>query len=133
MTAKKARKLNVRLAKQVAPGVALAAAVVALTFTVRPGLKPDPRDKLAASMKIATVEPHVTFGAYLDRTHQHVDGLTADDRAVRGHVLSVQIEVQGRGHGSLILKQALYSARSGRLLPGQPATTDSRLRIETPD
>lgn len=133
MTTTRLRTWGAFMAKRVAPTLALVALAATLAFQFWPGLKPDPATRLAASLKITKIEPGVKFGAYLQRTHQKVNALGAADRDVRGHLLFVKVKIEGRAHGSLTLKQAVHDARTERPLPGQDATVDSTLTLETPD
>jgi hypothetical protein len=48
--------------------LALVASVTSVVFTLWPGLKPDPRERLGADVSVFDVEPSVTYGAWLQRT-----------------------------------------------------------------
>ena len=50
-------------------GLALASSIVALMFTLFPGLKPDPGEKFAAEVSIFAIDRHVSLRDYLQRTN----------------------------------------------------------------
>jgi hypothetical protein len=98
-------------------GVALVASVVALTFTLWPGLIPDPRGILAANLSVQTVEPGVTLGAYDTEYHpDQLAGLDAYDKALPGNVVYLHIQVQGKKHGNVTLDTVEYGWASRRRL-----------------
>jgi hypothetical protein len=113
--------------------IAVVASAVALAFSAWPALRPDPRDVLAAKLHVETVEPAVTLGDYLRRTHQHLEGASSSDLRTRGYVVFLQIQIEGRKHGGLELHQVLYRASTGRRISDQGPTQDTFFRPDTPN
>jgi hypothetical protein len=116
-----------------AAAVAVVASAVALTFSVWPSLRPDPRDVLAAKLHVETVEPAVTLGSYLRRTGQHIEGAGRSDLRARGYLVYLQIQIEGRKHGDLVLDQVLYRALTRRRIPDQGPTQDTLFTADTPN
>ena len=113
--------------------VAVIASVVALAFSLWPSLRPDPRTVLAASMKVQTVEPSVTYRDFLKRVSEDPGQL--DDRVLRarGYVVYLQIKIEGRKHGGLTLNQLRYEAATGQRISGESAVRDSNAEADTPN
>lgn len=117
----------------VGAAVAVVASLVALTFSAVPALRPDPRDVLAAKLKVETVEPAVTLREYLRRTRQRLEGASDSHLRARGYVVYLQIQITGRKHGDLELHQVLYRASTGRRISDQGPTQDALFRPDTPN
>lgn len=112
----------------------MVASAVALAFSAWPALRPDPRELIAAKLRVEAVEPAVTFGDYLRRTGYRVKGARASDLLrARGYVVYLQTKIEGRKHGDLLLNQVLYRASTGRRIPDQGPTQDAYFRADTPN
>ena len=111
-------------------GIAVA---LALTFTLWPGLLPDPRANLSATMEVQKLETGVRYGQFLGRIHEPTRGLEADVVCQVGTVVYVKIGVEGRKHGDLSLEQWLHTS-DGRRAPYQEAASaeDSSFKPDTP-
>ena len=116
-----------------AVAIAVVASAVALAFSLWPSLTPDPRTVLAASLKVRTVEPGVTYRSFLERVGEDVDGVSSRLLGARGYVVYAQIRIEGRKHGSLTISKVRYAAASGRRIPGQTQREDSHAEADTPN
>jgi hypothetical protein len=92
--------------------IAVGPATVALIFTMWPGLKPDPADRLAAEMTAVTVDPKVTFAQFLRYLGKRPDADAKAASRFPGAVVYVRIQVHGRKHRNLDLYYSLYRAGS---------------------
>jgi hypothetical protein len=126
------RSLLRRLGPMFVALVALGSSLVALVFTLWPGLKPDPHTTYQAEVAIFAVERGVTFGQYLHRIaftreryrerRREMLGADADGQAgllrLAGEVVYVESMVEGFKHDSVTLRWSLYGARSLRRVRG---------------
>lgn len=117
----------------VTAGVALVSALVALGFQLWPTLKPDPREKLSASLSVFAVDPGVSYDAWLRRIsptpneyrrHRHtylasngVHGGSAANAILRtpGLVVYVASEIHGFKRRSTTMRWSLYDEHHKRL------------------
>ena len=120
------------------PAIAVTASVVALVvsgttavFSFWPSLKPDPGETISASVDVQGVQPAVTLGAYLARTHRALPGADADDRRLRGAVVYARVRVEGRKHHPLQLDEVYYDAHTRRRLAGQDDAPLAALSMDT--
>jgi hypothetical protein len=117
-----------------ATAVAVIASGVALTFTLWPGLAPDPGGVLAASMAVQTVEPRATLGSFLARFHpDQLKRLNADELAPMGFVVYVRVQIQGKKHGRLSLDELNYDWRSKRPLSVESPPSAVGFQPDTPN
>jgi hypothetical protein len=98
---------------------ALVASAVALAFSIWPSLSPDPRNVLAASMQVETLEPGVTLGDYFERIGEDPERLSPSVRGAEGLLAYVKLRIEGRKHGTLRIEQVRYAKRTGRRLSKQ--------------
>lgn len=137
------------LPRRLTPGtltaiVALVAGLVSLAFTLRPSLRPDPRDVQAGTLKAAAIEEGVTLADFLARI-----GAADSDEALRlspcarrlpGTLVYAEVDIRGFKSRDIDLRFYTYNARTGRRLrvhpkhwvnssPSQPA---ARLTGEVP-
>jgi hypothetical protein len=115
--------------------VSLAGAGVSLLFTLDPALKPDPSDRLSATVTVQATERGVTLGSFMDRTNRRMPGADDTDRSTPGEMLYVRVGVAGRKHQPIELRATYYDARTQRLIPGSEdfAAVFSNLKVDTPD
>jgi hypothetical protein len=121
--------------------LALASSVVTLVFTLWPGLKPDPGERLGAAVSVFDVETAVTHGAWIRRTSwtateaqsrleafirrggipgERVDKSTRKRLiGLEGSVLYVRLTIEGFKRRNVVLRWSIYDARSGQRLPGR--------------
>lgn len=108
--------------------IALVAAGVGLLFQLVPALKPDPRERVGASIEVFAVEPRVRVDEWArEASSQDVEGayqrvlgtrtLEPGQGAYPGTVVYVRVEVDGYKHRAVALRGGLYSARTQRRLP----------------
>lgn len=108
-------------------------------FTLWPGLKPDPGDRLGADVSIFAVEPGVTYQSWVRRTSNtaeeirtraneyisqaSIPGEAADPHTrrqlllVKGSVIYVRLTIEGFKRGSVILRWSMYNARNNQRVP----------------
>jgi hypothetical protein len=122
--------------------IALVAAAIGLLFQLVPALKPDPRERVGASVEIFSVEPGVRLGDWIEEafpknvadTKERVLGTRKPDPselAVRGTVVYVRAEVDGYKHRAIGVRARLYDVRSQRrVAAGFPARYDESSRVE---
>jgi hypothetical protein len=129
--------------------VALAASVVALTFDLWPGLKPDPREKFRADVTVFAVDRGVTLDEYLHRTtfsradyrqarakQLHAAGVPTGDPSARGllilsgEVVYVASTVEGFKRRSVTLRWSLYNARTRMRLSGSSFSGVSAAKVD---
>jgi hypothetical protein len=104
--------------------VAVIASCVALAFTLFPGLIPDPKAVLAATLTIVRVEPHVTLADYYRRYQPKVPIRKAYD-AYPGSIVYLRIKTDGKKHGRVRLRQVTYDARTQNPLPDRDDPVDA--------
>jgi hypothetical protein len=80
--------------------IALASGALALFFTVRPDLTPDPRTHLGASASIFAVDDGVTLGSFLERRRAIV---SEEEYATEKQAYIRQASAAGGGDGSSVL------------------------------
>jgi hypothetical protein len=113
--------------------VALVASVVALAFTLWPGLKPDPRGVLAARMKVETLEPHVTLASFVRRFHPGQLRAVGDvGETLQGYVIYLRVQIDGKKHDNVSLDNVTYGWRSRRPFSDRPAANARGFRPDTP-
>jgi hypothetical protein len=129
--------------------VAFATSVVALVFTLWPGLKPDPRDRLNAQVSVFAVDRGVTLEAWLRRTTFSEDeyreararylaslGVAEKDAsgllASSGQSAYVASTVEGFKRRSVRLRWSLYDHATNRRLPQFSNESGARLNLEAP-
>ena len=127
--------------------IALVAAATGLLFQLVPALKPDPRERVGASVEIFAVERGVPVGVWLRETFvkdvkeatRRVFGdrpAAADELGVEGTVVYVRAEVDGYKHRDITLRVRLYDwatqERVDRDFP-QLYRESSRVAIDSPN
>lgn len=114
-----------------ATAIAVVASALALAFSAWPALRPDPHEMLAARLHVETVEPAVTLGQYLQRTHHELKDAPPSALRHMGHVVYLRIQIQGRKHSGLELHQVLYRVSTGRRIVDQGPTEDAYFQPDT--
>lgn len=116
--------------------LALASSLTALVFTLWPGLKPDPRERLGADVAVFAVEPGVRYGDWLRRTSPTPEELAARRRTylrnaalpgepltpkgerallrVAGSAVYVRLNIEGFKRRNVSLRWSMYDAASHR-------------------
>lgn len=91
-------------------GVLLAAGIsgTTLVYTLWPGLKPDPKEKVGAEIRSLAVDREVTRGEYLCRFGPVDKGEPRVD--VMGNVYYIRAEIEGFKRSSVNLKWFTYNA-----------------------
>ena len=130
--------------------VAIATGAVALVYTVAPELRPDPRDTLAAEVEIVAVERVISRDEWRNRVAvgdraKYLKILREDNLAtgfpagdpcgigtLLGHMVSVATEAKGYKRRELILKAAVFDARTQRIIPGEYDELLARFPIDAP-
>lgn len=113
--------------------IAVFASALALAFSLWPSLSPDPRTVLAASIKVQTLEPGVTYRDFLQRVGEDLGQVRPSVLRARGYFVYLQIRIEGRKHGSLRVNKLYYAAATGRRIPGQTRPQDSSAEAGTPN
>jgi hypothetical protein len=130
MNERKTTRLHKFLSEGAAAAVALASAVVALVFTVFPGLKPFVATKRSATARNLPVERAVTLDQWRWRVAigdpERDASLVAEDRGTRefndkcglgaeaGYLLYVATDARGFKRRQLSVREALYDGRRDR-------------------
>ncbi len=119
-------------------GIALLTGGVALAFQLWPGLTPDPRTSLSASLVVQSVEPGVTLGNYLaryepDQLKHHLTEPETTANAQPGDIVYLHIQSQGKKHGTLALQTFRYSWPSRKALPGERPSGGRGFKPDTPN
>lgn len=108
--------------------VALVASSSDLVYKVRPDLKPDPRERIGAELKILAVEPKMRLNVWLAEAHPR-DTKAQLERIFGGHlpqsteltqegeIVYVLTKVDGFKHRAVKLRVRLYNARKQRRTP----------------
>jgi len=106
-----------------APVVTLIGAVLAagissttLVYTLWPGLKPDPKEKVGAEIRSLAVDREVSRGEYLCRIGRNPKGRSRLDEM--GNVYYIRAEIEGFKRSSVDLKWFTYDALNDMRLPG---------------
>jgi hypothetical protein len=111
------RPLALRLAKAIAALVAFVGSVLGIIFVLWPSLKPEaPSPTRRVALSGLTLERHVTFGAYLRRTHRAPGGLEDAVLNERGALASFDFVVEGYKNRRLPVAWQLIEASSGDVL-----------------
>lgn len=119
--------------------LALASTFITIIFTLVPGLKPDPRERVAADVSVFDVEPAVAHAAWIRRTSstaaeearrqreyireaaipgESVDAQTQQKLLrVKGNVVYVTLTIEGFKRRNVSLRWSMYGARSGQRVP----------------
>jgi hypothetical protein len=94
----------------------LAAAIsgTTLAFTLVPGLKPDPKEKVGADLAVLALDKNVDYGEYLDRPGRKIDveAKPRDDHP--GNVFYLRAHIEGFKRGSVRLKWFTYNPNGER-------------------
>jgi hypothetical protein len=130
----------------VVAGAGLITAVLGVVFLVAPSLRPLPRDKIAASVGVPTVENGVNLLDWARRQYpghpysalrqlgQAYDAQR--DGAVTGTVVYVRLQTDGFRYRSIQLRARVYDADIGRPAPdtyvGQLLPKFGKVRLEAP-
>lgn len=102
-------------------------AVLGVIFLLVPSWRPLPRDKIAATVTVGSLEPHVTVQDWARRQYprdheERLRGLVgrnvlARDRRVPGLVVYVRLGAEGFKHRSVKLRARVYDADTDALDP----------------
>jgi hypothetical protein len=117
--------------KNAGTAIAVVASCVALTFTLFPGLIPDPKVVLAAQMTIVDVEPNMSLRSYL-RLYRPQEAVEEGDEDYIGTILFLRIKTDGKKHGDVKLTQLHYGWDSKRPLTGGRFKSNQHFRPDTP-
>jgi hypothetical protein len=128
---------------QLATLIALVASGVALVFTLWPGLKPDPRDRIAGTIAVFAVDREVTLGQWIDRTTFSADdcrrairasSASRGELATQGEVAYVTSRIEGFKRRSATLRWTVYESKSQRPLiaEGLSGVESARISLEAP-
>jgi len=104
--------------------IALVGSLLSVIFTLDPGLKPDPLDRVGAAITIFAVSPNVTLGDWAPEAYpnawrtvyQRTFGTTtptADQLGVLGDVIYVRTQVDGYKHRAVKLAWTVYNGSYG--------------------
>jgi len=121
-----------------AAGLALASSLVTLVFTLWPGLKPDPGERVGANVSVLNVEPAVRYEDWIRRTsvdrqemrrrtRDYVrrvgipgESIDAGTRqrilGVKGNVAYIGLMIEGFKRQNVFLRWSIYDAQSMRRL-----------------
>ena len=138
-----------RVGPWTAASVAFATSLIALVFTLWPGLKPDPRDRLNAQVSVFAVDRQVTLEEWLRRTTFSEDeyraardrylesvGVARTDAdgllASAGQSAYVASIVEGFKRRSVRLRWSLYEQATDRRIPRFSNQSGARLSLEAP-
>ena len=114
-----ARPLGLRVAKGVAAVVAFIASALGVIFVLVPSLKPEPPSPTRnVELRHMTLEPAVTFGAYLKRINQPAGGLEKAVLRQHGALASFDYTIEGYKNRTLPLAWQLVDASNGNRLDG---------------
>lgn len=118
--------------------IGLIASAVALVFVFKPNLSPDPGTIRSATMKVESVEPHVSYGRYLVRYRPSQGGddvkqLSSVGKATLGEIVYVLVQVEGEKHDNLTLGHVDYYWTSKRAFSNGSAVADDRHHPDTPN
>jgi hypothetical protein len=109
--------LAFRLTKSIAAVVAFIASLLGIVFLLWPSLKPEaPSPTRNVELSGLTLEPSVTFGAYLGRINQPPGGLEDAVLKERGALASFDFVIEGYKDRPLPLAWQLIDARGGEVL-----------------
>ena len=87
-----------------------------LTFELWPGLKPDPKEKVGASLAVLRLDKNVVYGDYRERVPRvAVRGPTADHP---GNVFYIRARIEGFKRETVHLKWFLYEPNGERRAGG---------------
>jgi hypothetical protein len=123
--------------------VAMASSLAALVFTLWPGLRPDPRDRLGAEVSVFAVDPNVTYREWIT-ARSSFSGDEAEARLrearlqtpgllrVRGEVAYVRMEVEGFKRRSVAMRVSLYEGWSNRRVEGASNIEVGSQELEAP-
>jgi hypothetical protein len=105
-------------------GALLAAGIsgTTLVYTIWPGLRPDPKEKVGADIRALAVDQNVSRAEYTCRT-----GLTAGrgrPPTAMGNVYYVRAVIEGFKRDSVDLRWFTYDANNDHRLPGLRSNTD---------
>ena len=134
--------------------LALASSLAALVFTLWPGLKPDPRDRLGADVSVFAVEPGVGIGEWIRRTSTDRDdrrGRTerylrtvigpgpppeacerAEYLAAPGHAIYVRVAIEGFKRREVQMRWSMYDQRSRQRVPELSDRTIGAIALDSP-
>lgn len=103
--------------------LALAAGTVGLVFDLKPELRPDPRERQAASVRVVAVDHGITLGEYLER----IDAVGTGDYShcelrLPGSLAYVEVAQEGFKRRDTELRFFTYSKTAGARLAGEPSS-----------
>lgn len=122
--------------------LALVTSAASVVFTFWPELRPDPRESLGAQVSVATIEPSVAYGDWVDRTARderdratRIGEFLASAAATpgervsesvarrllrqRGSVAYVTFVAQGFKRRNVVLRWSLYDRTTRRRVPAR--------------
>jgi hypothetical protein len=123
--------------------VAMASSLVALVFTLWPGLRPDPRDRLGAEVSVFAVDPNVSYREWIS-ARSSFSGDEAVERLqearvqtpgllrVRGEVAYVRMQVEGFKRRSVAMRVSLYDGGTNRRVEGASNIEVGSQQLEAP-
>ena len=114
-------------------GVAVAvSAIVGLLFLLVPELKPEPPQKLDATLSNLVVERGVTLESYLKRQSIDSTQYTHEELQTVGVVISFNVKIEGFKGRSCLLKWSLYEDKTQARVP-EGWLVDKEFREFTPE
>jgi hypothetical protein len=92
-------------------GALLAAAIsgTTLAFTLLPGLKPDPKEKVGADLAVLALDKNVDYGEYRERPGRKIDVEANPRKHHPGNVFYLRAHIEGFKRGSLRLQWFTYN------------------------
>jgi hypothetical protein len=100
--------------------LALATGGVTLLFDLRPDLKPDPKEKVGASITIRALEENVQQRQFFKRTGVSIKAGCAPEQLARlGTIVYVETDIEGFKREETSLRWFTYDARNDTRVPYQ--------------
>jgi hypothetical protein len=139
----RARRLGVLGWTILVAAVAFASSAVALVFTLWPGLRPDPRDRLGAELSVFAVDPNVTYREWLTARSSFSEEEAEERLAaaqeqtpgllrVRGEVAYVRTHVEGFKRRSVAMRASLYERASQARVEGVSNVEVAMQQLDAP-